>query len=55
MMLLKPIETEADYLAALSEIERLWGAPEDTAEGERLDQLNALVAVYEDIHFPMDI
>ena len=44
---LKPIRTEADYEAALAEIERLWGAPAGAPEGDRLDILATLVDAYE--------
>ena len=33
MKALKPLRTEADYEAALVEIEALWGAPAGTAQG----------------------
>jgi HTH-type transcriptional regulator/antitoxin HigA len=51
---LKPIRTEADYDAALSEVERLWGAKTGTPEGDRLDVLATLLEVYEAKHHPMD-
>jgi len=51
---MKPIKTEADHRAALREIERLWGAKEGTAEGDRLDILATLVEAYEETHFPID-
>ncbi|MEK7335478.1 MAG: transcriptional regulator [Candidatus Binatota bacterium] len=54
MKKLKPIRTEADYKAALAEIERLWGAPAGTPQGDRLDILATLVDDYEDEHYPMD-
>jgi len=54
-MQLKPIKTEADHAAALREIERLWGAKENTPDGDRLDVLTTLVEKYEDAHFPMDM
>jgi len=54
MKSLKPIRTEADYEAALAEIERLWGAPAGTPEGDRLDILATLVDAYENEHYPMD-
>jgi len=54
-MQLKPIKTEADHDAALREIERLWGAEEGTADGDRLDILATLVEAYEEAHFPMDM
>ena len=54
-MHLKPIRTDADHENALGEIERLWGAPEGTPEGDRLDVLTTLVEVYEEARFPMDL
>ena len=53
-MLIKPIKTEADHVAALREIERLWGANEGTSEGDRLEVLTTLVEAYEQAHFPID-
>uniref|UniRef100_UPI0035E4207C helix-turn-helix domain-containing protein n=1 Tax=Segnochrobactrum spirostomi TaxID=2608987 RepID=UPI0035E4207C len=53
-MELKPIRTEADYEAALGEVERLWGAPNGTPEGDRLDILATLIDAYEAKHHPMD-
>jgi HTH-type transcriptional regulator/antitoxin HigA len=51
---LKPIRTEADHDAAMTEIERLWGAKSGTPEGDRLDVLATLVEAYEAKHDPMD-
>lgn len=51
---LKPIRTEADYDAALAEVERLWGAKSGTPDGDRLDVLATLIEVYEAKHHPMD-
>jgi HTH-type transcriptional regulator/antitoxin HigA len=51
---LKPIKTDADYEAALAEIERLWGTPIGTPAGDRLDILATLVDAYENEHYPMD-
>ena len=53
-MQIRPIKTDADHTAALREIERLWGAPERTAEGDRLEVLTTLVEAYEQSRFPMD-
>ena len=53
-MQIRPIKTEQDYEAALAEIEALWGAPEDSAEGDRLDVLLTLVEAYEARHHPID-
>jgi HTH-type transcriptional regulator/antitoxin HigA len=50
----RPIRSEADYQAALGEIERLWGAKVGTARGDRLDILATLVDAYENEHEPMD-
>ena len=50
----KPIRTEADYEAALIEVERLWGAKAGTPRGDRLDVLATLIDAYETQHFPMD-
>jgi HTH-type transcriptional regulator / antitoxin HigA len=50
----KPIRTRSDHAAALSEIERLWGAKRGTPEGDRLDVLATLVDAYEAEQFPMD-
>ncbi|HEY1901398.1 MAG TPA: transcriptional regulator [Terracidiphilus sp.] len=54
-MQLKPIRTQVDHEAALAEIERLWGAEEGTANGDRLDILTTLVEAYEEAHFPLDM
>lgn len=51
---LKPIRTEADHDAALAEIERLWGSPTGTPNGDRLDVLATLVDVYETQTYTMD-
>jgi len=53
-MEIKPIRTGADHDAALREIERLWGAAEGSAEGDRLEVFLALVETYERAHFPVD-
>ena len=45
---IRPIKTEADYQAALAEIERLFDAEPDTPIGDRLDILTTLVAAYEE-------
>ena len=51
---LRPIRREADYEAAVAEIERLWGAKAGTPEGDRLDVLATLVDAYEAEHDPID-
>jgi len=52
---IKPIKTEADYRAALQEIETLMMASPDTPEGEKLDILVTLVEAYESSHYPIDL
>jgi HTH-type transcriptional regulator/antitoxin HigA len=46
-----PIRTEADYEAALAEIERLFDATPQTSEGDRLEVLATLVEAYEEQHY----
>ena len=53
-MEIKPIRNSADHDRALREIERLWGAKEGTADGDRLEILVTLVDAYESEHFPID-
>lgn len=50
-MNIRPIKTEADYQSALKEIEKLFGARQDTPEGDRLEVLATLVEAYEDEHY----
>ena len=54
-MNIKPIKTDADYQAALKEIESLMMAEPDSPEGEKLDVLVTLVEAYEAKHFPLDL
>jgi len=54
-MNIKPIKTDADYRAALKEIESLMMATPDTSKGEKLDVLVTLVEAYEYKHFPLDL
>ena len=49
-MEIHPVKTEADYDAALAEVDRLWGTPEGSPDGDRLDVLLALVENYETKH-----
>jgi HTH-type transcriptional regulator / antitoxin HigA len=51
---MKPIHSEADYEAALAEVERLWGCALGTPEGDRLDVLVTLIDAYENEHDPID-
>jgi HTH-type transcriptional regulator/antitoxin HigA len=52
---IKPIRTEADYQAALREVESLMAAEFGTPEGDRLDVLATLAEAYEAKHFPMEV
>jgi HTH-type transcriptional regulator / antitoxin HigA len=52
-MTVQPIKTEAEYDAALAEIDRLWGASEGSEAGDRLDVLLVLVVSYEAQHHPI--
>ena len=52
---IRPIKTDADYRAALNNIENLMMAEPDTIEGEKLDILVTLVEAYEAKLFPMDL
>jgi len=53
-MRIKPIRTDADHDGALKRIERLWGAPEGTPDGDLLEVLVTLVEVYEQQRYPID-
>jgi HTH-type transcriptional regulator / antitoxin HigA len=50
---IKPIRTEAEYDAALKEIERLWGSAYGTRQGDKLDVLVTLVEAYEEQRYPV--
>lgn len=51
---IRPIKHEADYRAALAEIDALMGRVRpNTPEGDRFDLLVSLVEAYEDLHYPL--
>jgi HTH-type transcriptional regulator/antitoxin HigA len=52
--LLSSVKTDADYRAALKEIESLMMPGPDTPEGEKLDVMVTLIEAYEAKHFPME-
>jgi HTH-type transcriptional regulator/antitoxin HigA len=52
-MEIRPIRTEADYQAALAEIDSLFDAAPHTPEGDRLDVLATLVEAYEEQHYSL--
>lgn len=51
MLAPRPIKSEADYNAALEELENLMDAELDTEEGDLLDHWTILVEAYEDAHY----
>jgi HTH-type transcriptional regulator/antitoxin HigA len=53
-MEIHPIRNEADYDAAVAEIERLWDADPGTEDGDKLDILVTLVQKYENENWPFD-
>lgn len=51
---IRPLKSEADYLAALDEIDSLLGNAEpDTPAGDKLELLITLVETYENQHHPL--
>jgi len=54
-MEIKPIKTDADYRAALKEVDGLMTALPDSVEGEKLDVMVTLIEAYEAKHFPLDL
>jgi HTH-type transcriptional regulator / antitoxin HigA len=48
------LHTDAEYQAALAEVRKLWGAPDGTPEGDRLELLILLCDAYEDEHVEVD-
>lgn len=52
-MEVQQIKTEADYEAALKDIEQLWRSSYGSPEGDKLDVLVTLVKAYEDEHYPV--
>jgi HTH-type transcriptional regulator / antitoxin HigA len=54
-MSINSIETDDDHDEALREVERLWGSPLGTPNGDRLDSLLKLVEAYERVHFPIKL
>ncbi len=50
---IRPIRSDDDHAAALAEIEKLWGAPAGTDDGDKLDVLATLVEKYEESRWPV--
>lgn len=51
--MLKPLKTEADYEAALQQLEPIFDAEPNTEEGDLAEILTMLVEKYEEKHYPM--
>ncbi len=51
--MIRPIHNENDYKMAIERVECLWGAEQDTPEGDELDVLLVLVEGYENKHHQM--
>lgn len=52
-MSIKPIRSDADYDAALEEIERLFASEPGTEDADRLEVLLVLAQDYQERHFPV--
>jgi HTH-type transcriptional regulator/antitoxin HigA len=52
---IRPIKTEADYQAALKEIERIFDARSGTPDGDKLEVLTTLVDAFERKHYPIPL
>jgi HTH-type transcriptional regulator/antitoxin HigA len=50
---IRPIHSDKDHRDALAEIERLWGAPIGSSEGDKLEILVTLVETYEERRWPL--
>ena len=50
---IRPIKTKKDYKAALKRVEELWGAKDNTPEGDEFEILFTLIEVYEEKHYPI--
>ncbi len=53
-MTIRPIHTEAEYQAALTQIESLWDAPDASEAADQIELLSMLVEVYEKHHYPIE-
>lgn len=50
---IRPIRTDADYRAALDEVERHWDAEPGMPDGDRVEVLATLIEAYEARHHPV--
>ncbi len=53
-MTIKPIHTEQDYEQALIRVEAIMDAPYGSTEGDELEIISTLIAVYEEKHYPIE-
>jgi len=53
-MPIKPLKTEEDYNQALSRLEGIFHAPENSPEGDEAEVLTILIEKYEDEHYPIE-
>lgn len=53
--LIKPLKTEADYEAALVELEKVFDCLPNTPEADRAEILIMLINKYEEEHYPLSI
>ncbi len=47
------LRSDDEHRRAVAKIEKLWGAPEGTPDGDRLDALIKLVEAYEEQRWPI--
>ncbi len=50
---IKPVKTKKDYKATLKRVEELWGAKDNTPEGDEFEILFTLIEAYEEKHYPI--
>ena len=53
VMEIRPIRSDVDYRAALTEVEHLWDAEPGTPEGDQAEILSILIEAYEAKHHPI--
>lgn len=53
-MNIKAIKTEEDYQQALTRLEEIFHAAEDTPEGDEAEVLTILIEKYEDQYYPIE-
>jgi HTH-type transcriptional regulator/antitoxin HigA len=51
---IRPIRNDDDHRAAVAEIDRLWGSPEGSEDGDKLEILASLVEKYEESRWPIE-